>query len=133
MYRVTFVSDLFGSRRDPAESIEVLQVLLDTLTSIDLLYLARHRVPHLYTAGVRYERETGGRENWQEIATTLRLRRGDCEDLGCWRAAELQHAGIKARAFPRAKRRDDGSTLYHILVRHPDGRIEDPSRQLGMR
>ncbi len=27
----------------------------------------------------------------------------------------------------------DGTTLYHITVILPDGTIEDPSRQLGMR
>lgn len=33
----------------------------------------------------------------------------------------------------RYQLRKDGSYLYHILVRHPGGRIEDPSRIMGMR
>ncbi len=57
----------------------------------------------------------------------------NCEDLACWRAAELRVRGIRARAFFTRDRRSDGTTLYHIMVKLPDGRIEDPSRQLGMR
>jgi len=62
------------------------------------------------------------------------VRAGQCEDLACWRAAELvvRH-GIQARPDFTCDARGDGSRLYHIVVRLPDGRIEDPSRNLGMR
>ena len=57
----------------------------------------------------------------------------NCEDLACWRAAELvvRH-NIQARPVFMERRRSNGSYLYHILVRYPDGRIEDPSKILGM-
>lgn len=57
----------------------------------------------------------------------------NCEDLATWRAAELQRQGIDAVAFWKEQILEDGQTLYHILVRWPNGTIEDPSRLLGMR
>lgn len=57
----------------------------------------------------------------------------NCEDLCCWRAAELQAEGIAAHPVFVWRKIEDGSHLYHIVVRYPDGRIEDPSRRLGMK
>jgi hypothetical protein len=78
-------------------------------------------------------REPPGREDWQDIPETIRRGDGDCEDLACWRAAELNvKQGI--RAFPTFRWRVRGTgTLYHILVQYPNGQIEDPSRMLGMK
>lgn len=73
-----------------------------------------------------------GEENWQDIPTILKAGSGDCEDLACWRAAELtERDGIPARPVYRWRHRP-GLTIYHIVVRLPDGSIEDPSRRLGM-
>jgi hypothetical protein len=58
----------------------------------------------------------------------------NCEDLACWRAAELRvRYGIKAVPTFIWKVRPAGGYLYHIQVKLPDGRVEDPSRALGMR
>lgn len=58
----------------------------------------------------------------------------NCEDLACWRAAELRvRHNIMAEPTFIWKKRENGGYLYHILVRLPDGRVEDPSRTLGMR
>jgi len=57
----------------------------------------------------------------------------NCEELACWRAAELQIRGLGARAGFTKQTQPDGTMLYHIVVLLPDGRTEDPSRQLGMR
>lgn len=58
----------------------------------------------------------------------------NCEDLASWRAAELTaRYGIQARPVFVEQPRPNGSMLYHIVVRFPDGRTEDPSRILGMR
>jgi hypothetical protein len=56
----------------------------------------------------------------------------NCEDLCCWRVAELWHRGIQAMPFPRLERAEGGQ-LWHILVLWPDGREEDPSAILGMK
>lgn len=116
----------------PGLSIPIVQALCDTLTTINVEWLRRNpATPPIYGSGVRYRREPPGHETWRCAARTLELGHGDCEDLGCWLAAELQVAGEPARAFPVRKWRPRG-WLYHILVRRGDGSIEDPSRKLGM-
>ena len=64
-------------------------------------------------------------------------RTGDCEDLACWRVAELRMAG--ERNATHAISVDDLPdrsgrivTTFHIFILRGDGRSEDPSRLLGM-
>jgi hypothetical protein len=58
----------------------------------------------------------------------------NCEDIACWRAAELDvRHRISARPIALEQKRPDGGMLYHIVVRYPNGQIEDPSKILGMR
>lgn len=82
----------------------------------------------LYESGVRYQREAPGREDWYLPSQTRRRRKGDCEDLSLWRAAELQEAGEDA--WPLVYR--SGPRTLHVVVERGDGTIEDPSRELGM-
>ena len=100
-------------------------------------------IPVLYKAGVRWERDTcraphvpGACERFLSPLMVLRERhKGDCDDLAPWRTAELI-LGInnrgrrdrKARAFSL---RSPGIG-WHIKVRHGNGKVEDPSRRLGM-
>jgi hypothetical protein len=88
----------------------------------------------LYSLRIRYKREPVPREWWQTIADNLAERVGDCEDLAAHRAAECRFAGILAGVpYPaRAVAIRTGPNTYHAVVRHPSGRIEDPSRALGM-
>lgn len=115
-----------------------LQPMLDALTAINLRYLDAHpSAPSIYSGGVRYVAELPGREQWRDLPTILASGVGDCEDLATARAAELQARGVRARAVPRIVSRRPNSVggvseLIHIVVRHPDGRIEDPSSALGM-
>lgn len=123
-----------------------LQLALDVLTHLDALTLAHNpMVPSLYASGVRYARESRlmgeGREvaaldpisgtteeRFNHLSRVLEIGAGDCDDLACWRAAELQvRAGIPARATP--VRSDSG---WHVVVTLPDGTTEDPSAILGM-
>ena len=91
------------------------------------------RTPMLYDSGVLYRMEHGT-EIWQDIPSLIMSRFGDCEDLACWRAAELRVEGIDALPYITWRKASDKSgTIYHALVRHPKGLIEDPSRALGMR
>ena len=86
------------------------------------------RIPPLYKAGVRYMRQYGP-ERFRTCLQVLQLRGGDCDQLACWRAAELQEQGIAARAVPyRVTPR-----VMHVVVVFPDGRREDPSKRLGMK
>jgi hypothetical protein len=112
----------------------VLEQLLEALIAADMEYLrACPSTPPLYESGVVYEEEPGDRDNWQDIPETLGLGSGDCEDLGCWRIAELR-VRAQEHATPFIKCREVGTrTVYHIAVRRADGTVEDPARRLGMR
>ena len=81
VYRVTFVSGLFGGRKNRELSNANLGVLLSALTEINVLELnAYPHIPDLYTSGVRYENEVVGVEDWTDILTTLSRGFGDCEE-----------------------------------------------------
>lgn len=117
----------------PGISPRVVGHLLHALTAIDVDWLRDNpSTPALYAAGVVYKRERLGMELWQSIPIVLRHGFGDCEDLACWRVAELRLRGEKAYAFSKRKRTPRG-WLYHILVQRGDGATEDPSRLLGMK
>jgi hypothetical protein len=91
--------------------------------------------PSIYRSGVRYRNEdpTKGYEDFAIIPSILKRGWGDCDDLCPWRVAELHQAGeTGARIRIKWKRTSNGK-LYHIQVRRADGRIEDPSRLLGMK
>lgn len=124
--------DLFASEATRVASEAVLRLLLEALTLSDEIWLRTHpSAPGIYASGVRYKREPDGVEIWQSIPALLSSRFGDCEDLACWRTAELRIRGIAAQ--PAFYFRRIGETLlYHIVVRLPDGQIEDPSAKLGM-
>lgn len=132
--------DLAGAARESAP--DALGVNLHALTEWNVKLMKRlieegHKIPLLYKSGVRYQRENYAKheENWRDFLSVLRHKSGDCEDLASFRVAELRVVFNKrARCVYRRTVRDDGSTLYHILVESPSGsgHIEDPSRLLGM-
>ena len=59
--------------------------------------------PLLYDSGVKYVREPPGSEVWQTPYHAIGTRGADCEDLSCWRAAELWALG-ETRARPEVRR-----------------------------
>jgi transglutaminase-like putative cysteine protease len=99
------------------------------LAAVSLAQMGEQRLPPLYGGTIRYEREPEGRERWQTAEETARLGRGDCEDLAAYRVAELHAQGIPATIRIRVVRPE----LWHVLVEHPNGQLEDPSAKLGMR
>jgi len=135
MYAVTFVSGSFGTEREREHANEVLQIMLDALYKVNCSYLRRFpETASLYASGVRYRKEAPGKEEWQDIPTVLKQGFGDCEDLACFRAAELTvREGVPAVPSLKWQRiPSKNMVLYHILVERADGSIEDPSKQLGM-
>jgi hypothetical protein len=138
VYTPAFRLRSFDSIPDEAK-MRVLSALLDALTLANVAYLLKHpHTPNLYASGVRYEEEPLGRDEWQDIPDTIARRTGDCEDLACWRVAELRvrnreratHAVSTSEiADPRTGK---PVTTYHIRVVREDGAQEDPSRLLGM-
>jgi hypothetical protein len=74
----------------------------------------------------------GGGEIFREIPRIIENGGGDCDNVACWRAAELRQLGIAACPFITWRKRADGGMTYHVIVRWPDNTIEDPSLLLGM-
>lgn len=134
-HRIRFNINLFKGRFDRELSHRALQTLLVALVAIDCDYLRAHpETPGVYDGLVRYEEEPIGQEDWQDIPTCLRMGVGDCEDIACWLSAQyLVRLGLDVWPTFTYKLRSNGSYLYHITNLLPDGRIEDPSRRLGMR
>lgn len=114
-----------------AENAEVLEVLLNSLVQINLVFLQRmkrqgYSVPSLYESGVVY-----GRTTWWECIPALYKRRyGDCKSLTAAIVAEYTMKKMKARPVFRWDP-NPSSTNYHILVQTRNG-FEDPSKVLGM-
>lgn len=155
MREILFELGLFTSD-DPLvrqSSERVLAALLNALLVADVEYLRLHpNTPRIYTPGLMtYEQELLPNEiaakfpqcrtpckapvhpeHWKGIEACLRDRVADCEDLACWKSSELiVRDGVRAR--PDFSFRKIGPlNVYHIFVRLPDGRVEDPSRRLGM-
>ena len=111
------------------EGIEEALQALNQLVARNMLQAKRKRYPALYKSGIRYVREPSGVENWQTLREAHRTKQADCEDLAAIRCAELRAAGEKARIVLRVVR----PGLVHILVKRANGKLEDPSKRLGMK
>ena len=133
MYSPRFCLRSFDTA-DRAGREAVLMMLFEALIAANVAYLRRHpETSALYASGVRYLEEPPDEEDWQDIPETLSRGTGDCEDLACWRIAELRvRDGEHAHPFLKCSARGD-RVLYHVAVRRLDGSLEDPSRKLGMR
>ncbi len=109
-------------------------ILLGALVRIDRAQMMAARsagrpFPRLYRSGIRYRKEPRGVDKWRTARWILRSRWADCEDLAAYRAAELQQDGINAKAICWKS----GRGKVHCAVQLPSGKIEDPSRALGMK
>lgn len=114
-------------------SDHALASMLDALFSIDCEQVANPKLPLIYFSGVKYF-DPGNRDDpWCDAYSTYHAGEGDCEDLACWRAAELRvRFGIAATPCFVRRTYPDGKQKIHIFVKLPGGRYEDPSRILGM-
>lgn len=108
-----------------------------------------HLIP--YPGGILYYAPS---TEWHDIPTLLKIGKGDCKDLVAYRIAELSHYfHIKAKPIIKWKwiAKDPNGVFYdwkermadhpdyfqkvlliHVMVQYPDGKIEDPSKLLGM-
>lgn len=76
--------------------------------------------------------QLGSGEHFREISRIIEHGGGDCDNLACWRVAELRERGIMAKPYITWRQRADGGTTYHVIVYWPDGSSEDPSLLCGM-
>lgn len=111
--------------------VKALNIFVRALAAYDTLWLQRNPgTPALYESGVRYKSQPAGFERFAPIPLILAAGSGDCDQLAPWRAAELRvRHGIKA--LPEV--RQFGDRLFHVYVRLPNGKAEDPSAHLGMK
>jgi len=109
---------------------------LDATTAWNVLALKAEPLPSIYDGSVVYAREPqcrsadGSERMCEEFVTAHEVRRrgfGDCDDLGCWLAAQRRLEGEQAQAIPKPS-----AVGWHIVVRRGDGSLEDPSARLGM-
>jgi hypothetical protein len=128
----------------PSAVMKLARACLEVLVASNRLAMrdARRRgkpIPKLYESGIRYQREPWGNvEEFADAITLLKRKWGDCDDLVAYRVAELREAGehAKIRLYRRKNKR--GTNTVHCQVRRapsaqfPKGRIEDPSRFLGL-
>ena len=126
------------------ESVEVARGFLKGVVAVNRMLIRSGKLKPMYRSGVRYRREPDGEESFVDALTTQRRGFGDCAHLAAWRVAELQEALAAAirngNVKNTSKLRWPSLRLYmrpasrsvHVQVRHSDGRIEDPSRLLGM-
>jgi hypothetical protein len=142
MQPIRFCVKLFRGEWDRPRSQVALLKLMEALAQMNEGHLAQMKYPSIYESGVRYRREERS-ENWQDIPSILEAGAGDCEDLACWRIAELRRAGKLAFPYLAFQKLENGSYRYHALVerfvrydrsagKFHGQSLEDPSRRLGM-
>lgn len=112
-----------------------LDAALEGLVGLGVVELSQPTVdgqgwPTLYTSGVQYQREGAGSERWLTPSQVIAAGVGDCEDLAAYRTSELRVTGEDPDARARVIR--SGPRTWHAIVERGDGRLEDPSRVLGM-
>jgi hypothetical protein len=118
------------SARGDAFSITSAEAILNGLARSNAQAFRLYNLPSLYASGVRYKREPRGREYWKGYQQILRDRFADCDDLSAARVGELIATGVDPGARVYIYR--TGPTTLHAVVKRSSGRIEDPSKRLGM-
>lgn len=138
MISIELKTRIFTEMWSQAASEKVLDIILEALVQIDILFLRLNpKTPKLYESGVRYYHE-GIKDEWFSVDEALHERLADCKGLSAWRVAELRESGEDLAAKCTKKFAVIGDptvgrlVLYHVLVQRGDGTIEDPSRKLGM-
>lgn len=88
----------------------------------------RPLAPPSKTSAVRWRPDKG--ETWDTWDVVTARGYGDCEDLAAATAAYLRLQGVQANAV--VQHSNSPGVAWHAVVQMPDGRIVDPSAQMGM-
>lgn len=128
----------------PLARLRAARAILRGVVGVDVELIRAGLVPPLYSADVRWQREPrNGHEEFADALTVVRRGWGDCDDLAPWLVADhivaMQRAIAAGTLRPGRYKipslrlfRRGRTNLVHVLVRLPDGQLEDPSRLLGM-
>lgn len=109
--------------------------IISNRSIIEAMRKAGRPIPKLYESGIVYKNEPAGRpDELLDIPGVLAKGVGDCLHLSCWRVAELRDkgergAGIRVTVSPHKK---GARRIFHVTVRRGNGKVECPSRLLGM-
>lgn len=137
MYDPRYVLRSFDTL-NPDQKVAILYAMLDALVLADVLFFQSNpQTPGVYEAGLQYQAEEIGHDDWRDVPSVLDHKGGDCEDLACYRVAELRvRTGENCKPYISWQMVNSAKygtfTLYHIRVQRADGSIEDPSKILGM-
>ena len=138
MIAIELRTHIFTEAWSQSASEKVLDIILEALVQIDILYLRLNpKTPKMYDSGVRYYHD-GIRDEWFSADEAMHEKLADCKGLSAWRVAELRVTGEDpgAKCFKKFAVIEDPTVgklvLYHVQVLRSDGTIEDPSRKLGM-
>jgi hypothetical protein len=113
-------------------SVLLIEALLEGLVIANQMLIRSGLVPPSpLDAGVRYQREGSGLEEWRVATQVLKYRAGDCEDLNAWAVAGLRETGEDASARMILYR--SGPRLFHAVGELSSGGIYDVCPALGMR
>lgn len=132
--RVEIPDDVFITpHQKAAAAVKLLDWVAGTnLATLKSLKARGQKIAPLYASRIRYAPERNG-EEFAGLLTVYRRGFGDCDDLCAIRVAELAMQGEKAGfSIYWRPRPDRPPRAYHVQVRRANGRIEDPSRLLGM-
>lgn len=101
--------------------------------------LRRTPLPPFHDCKIRYRPEPADSlaEEWVDPYTVLERGYGDCDDLVIWRLAEiLNENGYRPDqgrdalpAWPLVAR-IVGTGKYHVAIRHKNGKVEDPAKEM---
>ena len=117
--------------KSPKLFAQFVRAALCSLVMVNYWLRRAGTVPPLYRSGVRFRKEPRGTETFRCAYGVWRKGHGDCAHLAAWRCADLRAKGEKASLRVKWDV-DDDRRLFHVQVRREDGRVEDPSRRLGM-
>lgn len=92
----------------------------------------RGSYPSVYEAICYKPKVKGDEELWDSTEALHQRGHGVCEDLACTRVAERWLVeGPACRPF-LIPHQEPGRILFHVVIKNPNGSIEDPSGVLGM-
>lgn len=112
-------------------SVAILEAALEGLTQANVVLIQAGTVPTSpLDAGVRYQRERSGFEEWNIATRVMKLGWGDCEDLASWQAAG--HIADGSDEGARVAILRTGRRTFHAVCALSDGTIEDVCPELGM-
>jgi hypothetical protein len=122
---------------------------LNGVVSANRWLMRKHggRIPHIYRSGVRYRIEdSAGNEDparqFQTVGNCLEIlerRFTECMGASAWLCAwyrerarsDAEASGYDLHVYPRDYEVDGRHVrLFHVVVRHPSGKLEDPSKVL---